>query len=199
MEEEFRFNQNPPDERRTGPINRRIGKPDTRENGIENRRGMPDRRTVTNDKNISIITGSGEYKGTINLNSARVMVDRVSDFFIKSEIRFVTLYNTVFIGIPGKVVMVSVKDIAMVIPHEQFVHFNPELRQDTPVTIKLKSSIGQITGKINLWGEAQQTDRVSDLLNLPGKQWLLVYDADFRGRPIQAAIINMDFISIVEG
>lgn len=191
--------QNEIHERRTGPASRRVGLPDTRENAMEDRRGILERRTVTHDKNISLITGSGEYKGTINLNSARTMVDRVTDFFVKSEIRFVTLYNTELIGQPGKVAMVNVKDIAVVIPHEQFLHTNPELRQDADVTVKLKSGMGHITGKVNLLGETRETDRVSDLLNLPDKQWLLVYDAVFKGKPIQAALIHMEFISVVEG
>ena len=191
--------QNELDDRRTGPANRRIGLPDNRENREENRKGPAERRLETNDKDISIITTSGEYKGTINLNAARTMVERVSDFFIKSEFQFVTLYNTVLIGKPDKVALVNIKDIAMIIPHEQFTRCNIELRQDAEVTIKLKSGLGQLTGKVNLAGETQQIDRVSDLLNSQGKRWLLVYDANFKGKPIQAAVVNMDFISIVEG
>lgn len=193
------FDQHEIDERRTGAPTRRIGLPDTRIAAVENRQGPQDRRLDTNDKHITIITTSGEYKGTINLNAARIMVDRVSDFFIKSDFRFVTLYNTVLIGKAGKVAMVNIKDIAMVIPHEQVACCSVELRQDADVIIKLNSGLGQIIGKVNLAGEIQQTDRVSDLLNIPGKQWLLVYDASFKGKPVQAALVNMDFISIVEG
>jgi len=183
-------------ERRNGLLDRRI-KNKNKENP-DRRAGPPDRRIETVDRDINVITGSGEYKGTINLYSAPVGVDRVSDFFIKSDISFLTLYKTVLIGQPGKVIFINMNDIALVIPLDDIFPRRHELRKDIDVTVKLKSGLGQIKGKINLLSESRQVDRISDLLNYPGKRWLVVYLASFRGKAINAAVINMNFISGIE-
>lgn len=196
---QFLSNENELNERRIGLPERRITMPDGRENKVEQRVGLPDRRVDTNDKIVTIITGSGECKGTINLNSAPLKVDRVSDFFIKSDIAFLTLYDTVLMGQAGKAALLNIKDIAVIIPHDNISPRRPELRQDLDVKVRLKLGIGQINGKINLMGETQQVDRVSDLLNYPGKRWLVVYEACFRGKSLLTTIINLDFISSVEG
>lgn len=191
--------ENSLNERRNGLPTRRVGMPDSRDDGAERRQGLVDRRTATNDKNITIITCSGEYKGTINLNAAPLQVDRISDFFIKSDISFVTLYNSTVQGQKGKVTLVNIQDIAVIIPHDNLIPRVPELRQDVDVNIRMKFGIGQINGNINLMSETRPVDRVSDLLNYPGKKWIVLYEASFRGRSLGAVIINLDYISAVEG
>ncbi|MBW2368694.1 MAG: hypothetical protein JRH15_12500 [Deltaproteobacteria bacterium] len=192
-------NENEPKERRLGPPDRRIGTPDARVDNDEHRIGLSNRRMATYDKNITIVTGHGEYKGTINLNSASVRVDSVGDYFTKSDIAFITAYNAILAGQPGKVALVNIKDAAMIIPHEDMPLPALEVRHDVNVMVKLRFGIGQIAGKTNLLGETRPVDRISDLLNYPGKKWLIVYETSFRGRSIPAAIINFDFISSVEG
>ena len=153
---------------------------------------------ATVDKFVTIVTSSGDYQGTINLNLSQLPVDRVSDLFVKSDINFLPLYDTVVKGQNGKEILVNVQDIAAVIPHDKIIPPSPELRQDVQITVKLKFGLGQLRGKVNLLGETQQLDRISDLLNFPGKRWLILYETNYKANPIQAAILNLDFISTIE-
>lgn len=187
------------EERRCGPVDRRTGIPEGREKGVERRVGLPDRRLATNDMDVTVITGSGEYTGTINLDSAHERMERTSDFLIKSNLVFITLYNTIRMGQPGKVVFINIRDIAVVLPKDTIFPEKPELREDAPITVKLRFGLGKIEGKVNLMGESRRVDRVSDLLNYPGKKWLVVYNANYRGRHINVAMINLEFISHTEG
>ena len=66
------------------------------------------------------------------------------------------------------------------------------------MSVNLKYGLGHLVGKMNLWGETQEMDRISDLLNFPGKKWLLLYEASYKGKNLQTAIINLEFISTVE-
>ena len=184
-------------DRRNGSTDRRIGVPDRKKINIEHRKGLSDRRMPTNDRDITVVTSGGEYKGTINLNSAPVMVERVSDFFAKSDISFLSLYNTTFMGKSGKTVFLNVNDIAVVIQPDNAVSKRSELRHDAIVTVRLRHGLGQINGKVNLMGETKPVDRDSDLLNYPGKRWLVVFEASFKGMSMLSTIINMDFISMV--
>ncbi len=186
-------------ERRTGPVNRRIGMADSRGEKIEQRVGMPERRVTTKDAEIAVVTSSGEYTGTINLNSAPERIERTSDFFTKGNQSFITLYNAIRMGQSGKVIFINIKDIAVVLPKDDIFPDRPELRKDASITIKLKYGLGTIKGKVNLMGESRQVDRISDLLNYPGKKWLVVYNAEYRARFTNAALINLEFISSVEG
>ena len=186
-------------EKRTGPVNRRIGMPDTRVEKIEQRVGLPERRLTTEDMEIALVTGSGEYNGTINLNAAPERIDRTSDFFTKGNSAFITLYNAIRMGQTGKVIFINVKDIAVALPKDGIFPNRPELRKDAPITVKLKYGLGTIKGKVNLLGERRELDRVSDLLNYPGKKWLVVYNAEYRARSTSVALINLEFISSVEG
>lgn len=182
-------------ERRIGPLDRRIKKRNKKY--PERRLGLSDRRIETVDRQILVITGSGEYKGRINLNSAPVRVEHVSNFLIKSDLSFLTLYNTTKNGKLGGVIFINIQDIAVVIPTEDFSPPTPELRKDVDVSVKLKAGYGQINGKIDLLSETREVDRVSGLLNYPEKKWLVVHMAKFGGRELNIAIINMDFISCV--
>ena len=187
------------EEKRSGIPTRRVGLSDDRDDGIERRFGLADRRTATDDKNVTIITCNGEYRGSINLNAASERVDRVSDFFIKSDIAFLTLYNATVKGQTGKVTLLNIKDIAVVIPHDDLFPRVPELRRDVDVNIRLNCNLGQIIGKVNLLSETREVYRVSDLLNYPGKRWLVLYEANLRGRRWGGVIVNLDFVSAVEG
>jgi hypothetical protein len=157
-----------------------------------------EKKTATNDRSVDIVTTSGEYSGNINLNLASVQINRVSDLFVKSDISFLPIYNAVINGKQGREVIVNIKDIAVVIPKDGLAPPTPELRKDVAVSVKLKFDLGRLTGKVNLWGETQQSDRISDLLNFPGKKWLVLYDASYHGRNLSAAVVNIDFISTVE-
>lgn len=185
-------------EKRIGPPDRRNTVTDKNIMDGERRVGLPDRRVVTDGRIVHVVTGSGEYRGTVNLHSASEKVDRVSDFFIKSDISFLTLYDTTLMGQTGRVNFISIQDIALVIPQDDIFPKKPELRLDADISIKMKSGLGQIKGKINLLGENRPVDRISDLLNYPGKRWLIVYMASYNGKLINAAVINLDFISCVE-
>lgn len=186
------------DERRGCIPTRRVGMPDCREHSYERRLGPEDRRTTTDDKEVAIVTTHGNYNGTINLNAASERVDRVSDFFLRGDFAFLPLYNATVIGQSGKVTLLNVKNIAFVIPNDKLFPRVPELRCDVDVKIRLSSNLGQITGKVNLRSEKQEVNRVSDLLNYPGKRWLVLYDANLKGKRWGAIIINLDFISAVE-
>jgi hypothetical protein len=156
------------------------------------------KKVATVDKPVTVVTTSGDYQGSINLNLANVHVNRVSDLFIKTDIAFLPLYNAIVMGHRGKEVLINIKDIAVVIPHDQISAPSPALRKDAAVSVKLKYSLGQLTGNVNLWGETQEVDRISDLLNFPDKKWLTLYDVSFKGKQLPAAIINLQFISLVE-
>lgn len=186
-------------ERREGPADRRILFLEEEDIERERRTGLPDRRIATDDRVVQIVTEGSEYKGTINLNSAPEKIDRVSDYFIKNKNAFLTLYNTVKMGQTGKVILINIKDIVLVTPLDDIFPSKPELRRDADVVVKLKSGVGQIRGKINLLSDTRKVDRISDFLNSPDRRWLVVYMASFRGKPISAAMINMDHISSVEG
>ena len=185
-------------DRRSASRDRRHGRlVDGKKIYIEHRKGMRDRRMPTDDRDITVVTSTGEYKGTINLNSAPVKVERVSDFFIKSDFSFLLLYNTTLFGKPGKTVFLNLNDIAVVIQPDDALPKRSELRHDAIVSVKLRYGLGQINGKVNLRGETMPVDRVSDLLNYSRKRWLVVYEATFKGMTMLFTIINMDFISIV--
>jgi hypothetical protein len=156
------------------------------------------KKVATVDKSVTIVTTSGDYQGTINLNLANVHVNRVSDLFVKTDIAFLPLYNAIVMGQRGKEVLINIKDVAVVIPHDEISAPSPALRKDAAVTVKLKYGLGQLTGNVNLWGETQQVDRISDLLNFPDKKWLILYEVSFKGKLMPAAIINLQFISLVE-
>lgn len=156
------------------------------------------KRVATVDRPVTVVTTSGDYKGNINLNLANVHVNRVSDLFIKTDIAFLPLYHATIMGNQEKEILINVKDIGVVIPHDEIIAPSPALRKDAYIIVKLKYGLGQLNGKVNLWGETQQVDRISDLLNFPGKKWLTLYDVSFKGKQIQAAIVNLQFISYVE-
>ena len=156
------------------------------------------KKLATVDRPVTIVTTSGDYQGSINLNLANVQVNRVSDLFVKTDIAFLPLYNAVVMGQENKEVLINVNDIAVVIPHDQIIAPSPALRRDAAVSVKLKFGLGQLNGNANLWGETQQVDRISDLLNFPDKKWLTLYEVEFKGEKMPAAIINLKYISIVE-
>ncbi len=160
--------------------------------------GDINKKVATDDKPVTIVTTSGEYQGNINLNFSNVQINRVSDLFIKSDIAFLPLYNATVKGLKDKEVLINIKDIAVVIPGDNISPPSPELRKDARVSIKLKYDLGQLAGKVNLWGETQQLDRISDLLNFPEKKWLILYEASYKGKDLRAAIINLEFISTVD-
>jgi hypothetical protein len=155
------------------------------------------KKTPTDDRFVTIVTVGGEYKGMINLNSAPVKVDRVSDYLTKGNLSFLPLYNAIVMGAHGETIFLNISEIAAVIQPDNIIPKRTELRQDAEVTIKLKDSLGQITGKVNMIGEVRPVDRVSDLLNYPGKRWLVVYEASYKGMDMLSTIINMNFISTV--
>ncbi len=161
-------------------------------------RSQDDKKLSTIDKQVTIVSTSGDYHGNINLNLANVQVNRVSDLFIKSDIAFLPLYHANIMGQQGREVLINVKDIAVVIPHDQITSSSPELRKDAAVTVKLKYGLGNLSGNVNLLGETQQVDRISDLLNFPGKKWLILYDVSYKEQTMPVAIINLEFISLVE-
>ena len=160
--------------------------------------GESEKKTTTVDKPVIIVTTSGNYQGYINLNFSSVQIFRISDLFLKGEFSFLPLYNATIQGQKGKTVLINLKDIAMVIPKDNIFGPSPELRKDAKATVKLKYNLGKLLGKVNLWGETQQMDRISDLLNFPGKKWLVLYEANYKGENLPAAIINLEFISTVE-
>lgn len=172
--------------------------PDTNTSETDQITGASDKKMATVDRPVTIVTTSGDYRGNINLNLSSVQINRVSDLFVKSNIAFLPIYNATVKGEKDRMVIVNVKDIAVVIPKDALSPATPELRKDVQVTVKLKFDLGQLMGKANLWGDTQQSDRISDLLNTPGKKWLILYDASYKGKNIEAAIINIDFISMVE-
>lgn len=172
--------------------------PDTTLADIDRHTGDMNKKVATNDKHVTIVTTSGEYQGNINLNFSSVQVNRVSDLFVKSDIAFLPLYNAIVKGVKGKEVLINIRDVAVVIPNDNISPPSPELRKDAVVSIKLKYDLGQLVGKVNLWGETQQLDRISDLLNFPGKKWLILYDASYKGKNLRAAVINLEFISTVD-
>jgi hypothetical protein len=185
-------------DRRRGTRDRRGGElPDGKKIYTDQRKGQRDRRMPTDDRDIAVVTSTGEYKGTINLNSAPVKVERVSDFFIKSDFSFLLLYNTTFFGKPGKTAFLNLNDIAVVIQPDNALSKRSELRHDAILSVRLRYGLGQVNGKVNLRGETMPVDRVSDLLNYSKKRWLVVYEATFKGRTMLSTIINMDFISMV--
>lgn len=172
--------------------------PVTGTHDIDQTVGVSDKKMATVDRQVIIVTTSGEYEGDVNLNLSSVQVNRVSDLFIKSDIAFLPMYNATVRGEKGREVIVNIKDIAVVIPQDKLPAPIPELRKDRKVTVKLKHNLGKLAGNVNLWGDTQQSDRVSDFLNTPGKRWLILYDASYKEKNIPAAIINIEFISIVE-
>lgn len=172
--------------------------PDTTANEVDQQTGNIDKKVATNDRPVTIVTTSGEYQGNINLNLSNVQINRVSDLFVKSDIAFLPLYNATVMGLEEKEVLINIKDIAVVIPNDDLFPPSPELRRDAMVSIKLKHDLGHLTGKVNLWGETQQLDRISDLLNFPGKRWLILYEAIYKGKNLRAVIINLEFISTAE-
>jgi hypothetical protein len=172
--------------------------PDTTADMIDRQTGDTNKKVATNNKPVIIVTTSGDYQGDINLNFSSVQINRVSDLFVKSNISFLPLYNAAIKGLKGKEVLINIRDIAVVIPNDTIFPPSPELRKDAMVSIRLKYDLGQLMGKVNLWGETQQLDRISDLLNFPGKKWLILYEASFRGKSLRAAIINLEFISTVD-
>lgn len=172
--------------------------PDTNTSDTDQNTGISDKKMTTVDRPVIIVTTSGDYAGTINLNLSSVQINRVSDLFVKSDIAFLPVYNATAKGEKGREFIINVKDIAVVIPKDTLSPPTPELRKDAQVTVKLKYDLGQLAGKVNLWGDTQQSDRISDFLNTPEKKWLILYDASYKGKDIQTAIINIDFISMVE-
>jgi hypothetical protein len=160
--------------------------------------GVSEKKMATVDRPVNIVTTSGGYEGNINLNLSNVQINRVSDLFVKSDIAFLPIYNATVDGEKGREIIVNIKDIAVVIPKDKLPHPMPELRKGLNVTVKLKYDLGKLVGKVNLWGGTQQSDRISDLLNTPGKKWLILYDASYKGKNIPAAIVNIAFISVVE-
>lgn len=156
------------------------------------------KRLATVDRPVTIVTTSGDYQGNINLNLANVQVNRVSDLFVKTDIAFLPLYNAVVMGQKNREVLINVNDIAVVIPHDQISAPSPALRRDATVTVKLKFGLGKLSGNVNLWGETQQVDRISDLLNFPDKKWLTLYEVGYKGKNMPVAVVNLKFISTVE-
>ena len=172
--------------------------PDTNISATDENIGVSDKKMATVDRPVNIVTTSGNYEGSVNLNLSNVQINRVSDLFVKSDIAFLPIYNTTAKGEKDHEIIVNIKDIAMVIPNDKLPTPAPELRKDVQVTVKLKYDLGQLIGKVNLLGDTKRSDRISDLLNTPGKKWLILYDASYKGKNISAAIINIDFISMVE-
>ena len=172
--------------------------PDTTAEKSDQKTGDMDKKLATNDKPVIIVTTSGEYQGNINLNFSSTQINRVSDLFVKSNIAFLPLYDAAIKGQKGREILINVKDIAVVIPNDDVFPASPELRKDAVVSIKLKFDLGCLMGKVNLWGETQQLDRISDLLNFPGKKWLILYEANYEGKSLRAAIVNLEFISTVD-
>jgi len=172
--------------------------PDARTYESDREAYVSDKKMATVDRPVVIVTTSGDYAGSINLNLSSVQINRVSDLFVKSGISFLPLYNATVKGERGREIIINVKDIAVVIPGDTLSPPTPELRRDAEVKVKLKYDLGQLVGKVNLWGDIQQSDRISDLLNTPGKKWLILYEASYKGKNIPAAIINIEFISMVE-
>lgn len=172
--------------------------PDANTSEIDQNADVSDKKMVTVDRPVTIVTTSGDYAGNVNLNLSSVQINRVSDLFVKSDIAFLPMYNTTVKGEKGREIIVNIKDIAVVIPKDTLSSPTPELRKDATVTVKLKYDLGQLMGKVNLLGDTQQSDRISDLLNSPGKKWLILYEASYKENNIPAAIINIDFISMVE-
>ena len=80
--------------------------------------GDKGKKVVTNDRPVTIVTTSGDYQGNINLNFSSVQINRVSDLFVKSNISFLPLYNATVKGRKGKEVLINIRDIAVVIPHD---------------------------------------------------------------------------------
>lgn len=171
--------------------------PDTTSNKIGRKTDDMVKRVATKDKPVVVVTTSGDYQGNINLNLSNVQINRVSDLFVKSDISFLPLYDATVKGLKGKEILINTKDIAVVIPNDNIFPPSPELRKDAMVSIKLKYDLGQLAGKVNLWGETRQVDRISDLLNFPGKKWLILYEASYKGKSLRAAVINLEFISTV--
>ena len=172
--------------------------PDTTMDRIDQALDVSDKKMATVDRTVVIITTSGEYSGKINLNLSSVQINRVSDLFTKSDIAFLPIYDATVKGNTGKEIIVNTRDIAVVIPKDILSPPTPELRKDAGVTVKLRYDLGQLAGKVNLWGDIQESDRISDLLNFPGKKWLVLYDVSYKGKKLPAAIINIKFISTVE-
>lgn len=171
---------------------------DTTSDKVERQTDEVGKKVATNDKPVTIVTTSGEYQGNINLNFSNVQINRVSDLFVKSDIAFLPLYNATVKGLKDKEVLINTKDIAVVIPSDSISSPSPELRKDAMVSVKLKYDLGRLEGKVNLWGETQPLDRISDLLNFPGKKWLILYEASYNGENLRAAVINLEFISTVD-
>jgi hypothetical protein len=197
MTDENHLNGNEGDyvERRVGSTDRRNGLSDPPSECADQRLGPPDRRINTHDVKVTVVTSSGEYSGTINLNASCEQADRTSDFLIKGNPAFLTLYNAVLVGQPGEVIFINFKDIALVLPKDGIFPDKPELREDARITVNLKYGLGKIKGMVNLLGEDRHIDRVSDLLNYPRKKWLVVYDAECKGKHVNVALINLDFVS----
>jgi hypothetical protein len=160
--------------------------------------GEPDRKVATQDKMVTIVTTSGNLVGDINLNFSSVQVNRVSDLLSKGGVSFLPLYHMVSREGARRNVLVNIRDVAVIIPHDKIHPPSPELRKDRVVSVKLKFDLGTLSGKTNLMGETQEMDRISDLLNFPGKKWLVLYEATFKEEALPAAIINIEFISTVE-
>jgi hypothetical protein len=172
--------------------------PDTGASEIKQSIGVSEKKMETVDRPVYIVTSSGDYTGNINLNLSSVQINRVSDLFVKGAVSFLPIYNATVNGKKGREVIVNTKDIAIVIPQDTLPPPIPELRKSLSVSVKLKYDLGHLVGKVNLLGDSQQSDRLSDLLNTNGKKWLILYDASYKGKNIPAAIINIEFISIVE-
>ena len=154
--------------------------PDTPKSEIDPTIFVSDKKMATVDRQVNIVTTSGDYSGNINLNLASVQINRVSDLFVKSEITFLPLYNATVKGEKGREIIINTRDIAVVIPKDTLSAATPELRKDANLKVKLKFDLGKLVGKVNLWGDTQQSDRISDLLNFPGKKWLILYEASYK-------------------
>jgi hypothetical protein len=172
--------------------------PDTGASETDQASGVSDKKMATVDRPVQIITSSGDYTGNINLNLSSVEINRVSDLFVKGDISFLPIYNATGGGKKDREIIVNTRDIAVVIPQDKLPSPMPELRKSLDISVKLKYDLGHLVGKVNLLGDSQQSDRISDLLNTRGKKWLILYDASYKGKDIPAAIINIEFISIVE-
>lgn len=171
---------------------------DTTSSDISQKVKVSEKKMATIDRPVVIVTTSGDYSGNINLNFSSVQINRTSDLFLKSDIAFLPIYDAAINGKEGREIMINTRDIAVVIPKDTLAPPTPELRKDTDITIKLKYDLGQMVGKVNLWGDTRQSDRISDFLNFPGKKWLILYDVTYKGKILQAAIVNLEFISTVE-
>jgi hypothetical protein len=185
--------------RRSGSSDRRIGLPDNRNDKEERRLGPPDRRIATVDKIITVITSNGDYRGTINLYSGPQMADSVGDFFMKSNLAFLPLYNATVKGLTGKVTLLNFNDIAVVISQDEVSSAKTHRRREVDVSIRLNSNLGYINGKVDLCCGTREVYRVSDLLNYSRRRWLTVYDATMRGKTLDCVVVNYDYISSVEG